>query len=414
MKHRGQRWTNEEINLAKQLYEDGKKMEEISLIVNHTESAINHKLKEIGVQRIKRVDWTEEDCDKLKKLVKQNLSYSEIAKILGKTNRGCQAKAIRLGIKTKECNVWENNTRSDFWSEQEIDNLKKLVIGNKSASEISYELKRSYKSICCKMYELGIMIKDKTDEQKSLYRRVYTVNDDYFENIDSQKKAYWLGWMITDGYVIEKLHTTRGDIKSNRVGLHLQSIDEYVLIDFKNDLNTNFPIKNKRKRTVKEFKNKHTGEIRSINSNESKTLDMTSAKMVQDLSKYGIHQNKTYDVVFPKELKEEFYPGFISGVISGDGSVNIKDNHHKGKIIRVNIAGTENLLKGIKEALVKNIGFNPEKKIMKLNSSKCLYNIELNQTETFALHEWFQKNDVKLMERKQKILEDYINAYNSI
>ena len=29
----------------------------------------------------------------------------------------------------------------------------------------------------------------------------YTVNENYFENIDNEEKAYWLGFLYADGYV---------------------------------------------------------------------------------------------------------------------------------------------------------------------------------------------------------------------
>ena len=131
--------------------------------------------------------------------------------------------------------------------------------------------------------------------------------------------------------------------------------------------------------------------------------------MIQDLAKYGIHQNKTYDISFPELLKSEFYPGFIAGVISGDGCIDIKKNHNKSFILRCSIAGTLDLLQGIREILIKEICFNPEKKISKYESSKCLYRLELNQTETIALYYWLQKNGISLMERKNKLIEGFIN-----
>ena len=41
-----------------------------------------------------------------------------------------------------------------------------------------------------------------TDEQR-LNRRKYNVNDSYFEKIDTEHKAYWLGFIYADGYIIK-------------------------------------------------------------------------------------------------------------------------------------------------------------------------------------------------------------------
>ena len=237
IKNRGDKWSTEEISLMKELYEKGVIIDDIALKVNHTSNAIIKKLKDLGLTGSRRVLWTDEDLDNLRDLFNQELSYSEIAQKLGKTVRACQGKAIKLGLKKKECNVWLNNTRSDFWSDSEISILKKCIDDGLFMSEIVSKIGRSEKSIFNKMAKLGLHLKERTEEEKSLYRRVYSVDDDYFGNIDSQKKAYWLGWFITDGYVITKLNTYRqGNVNVNHLGLHLQKNDLNILEQvFKNN-----------------------------------------------------------------------------------------------------------------------------------------------------------------------------------
>lgn len=407
MKNRGEKWTTEEITLTKDLYLKGVGISEIVSYVNHSESGIQKKIKELGFTN-RRNDWTESDIENLKKLFNKNISYPEIAKELNKTVRACQAKAIRLGLKKKECNTWIDKKRADFWTDKEIENLIFCADNYSSYSEISKIVGRSVKSISCKLSELGKHLKEKTEIEKANYRRAYSVDDNYFETIDSQKKAYWLGWLITDGFITTNLNTKRGNINTNTIGLKLQAKDRYVLEDFKKDLNTDIFIKTIKGRKAFEYTNKITNKTVCIKGGEQAEFRFTSAKMIQSLAKYGIHQNKTYDVVFPKELDSKYYPGFIAGVISGDGCIDIKKNR-KGFILRCTIAGTLDLVQKIREILIKEICFNPEKKISKYESSKCLYRLELNQTETIALYNWLQKNGISLMERKNKLIEEFIN-----
>ncbi|MBO7518451.1 MAG: hypothetical protein J6T31_05010 [Methanobrevibacter sp.] len=407
MNNRGIEWNDNQISQLKALYRKGINIDEISKIINRSKSATSHKLKDLGLTGNRRVLWTNEELNELKDLFNQGLPYSEIAKILNKTVRACQAKAIRLGLKTKECNVWVNNKRADFWTESEIETLKKCVFDGLFMPDILKIINRSEKCIYYKMHELDLHFREKTEIEKANYRRAYSVDDDYFENIDSQKKAYWLGWILTDGYVKTSVNSKRNGLVSvNNIGLHLQKTDLSVLEDFNKDLNSTFPISSRAERTVKTtIANKE----KIINTKESCTLDISSAKMIQDLAKYGIHQNKTYDVVFPEALDSKYYPGFIAGVISGDGCVNIKLNHGKTYILRCMIAGTFDLIDNIKNILVKEIGVNPDKKITKNKGSKCLYTLELNQTETIALYYWLQKNEISLMERKNKLIEEFLN-----
>ncbi|WP_407432576.1 GcrA family cell cycle regulator [Methanobrevibacter sp.] len=406
IKNRGDKWTTEEINLAKELYEKGVIISNIAPRVNHSENAVTKKLKDLKLTGNRRVLWTDKDLDKLRDLFNQGLPYSEIAKKLEKTTRACQGKAIRLGLRTKECNVWINNKRADFWTDSEIETLKKSIADGLFMPDILKIINRSEKCIFNKMHELDLHFRERSEAEKAIYKRVYSVDDDYFENIDSQKKAYWLGWLVTDGYVISVLNTKRGLIKSNKIGLKLVYSDENVILDFNKDLKSTFPIEYLKEKSNLILRNNNLEEIKS---KKQVCLELTSAKMIQDLAKYGIHQNKTYDVVFPKELDSKYYPGFIAGVISGDGCINVKLNHGKTYILRCLIAGTFDLIDNIKNILVKEIGVNPDKKITKNKGSKCLYTLELNQTETIALYNWLQKNGISLMERKNKLIEEFLN-----
>lgn len=401
MKNRGEKWTTEEITLTKDLYRKGVGISEIVSYVNHSESGIQKKIKELGFTN-RRNDWTESDIENLKKLFNKNLSYSEIAKELNKTVRACQAKAIRLGLKKKDCNTWKNNKRADFWTEKDIEKLIYCAENYSSYSEISKIIGRSVKSISCKLSELGKHLKEKTEIEKANYRRSYSVTDDYFETIDSQKKAYWLGWLITDGFITTNLNTNRGLVMSNSIGLKLQEKDSDVLKDMKADLNCSKTI-----RTVKRNKPIIYND-KTIISKTQCELRFTSAKMIQDLARYGIHQNKTYDVTFPKELDSKYYPGFIAGVISGDGCIDIKKNRNT-YILRCTIAGNLDLVQNIHSILVKEIGVNADKKIFRYEHTAQLYRLELNQTETIALYNWLQKNGISLMERKNKLIEEFIN-----
>lgn len=406
MKHRGEVWEESELAQLKALYDSGMKIADISAKIGRSESAISKKIKELyGANR--RNDWTDEEIERLKALHLKGLSYQQIAVELGKTARACQGKAVRIGLKTKDCNVWKDNQRADFWTDTNIERLKELADKGFSANEIAQEIGRSKKSVFYKMGILDIHIKEKSDLEKSNYRRVYSVDDDYFAEIDTQKKAYFLGWIVTDGYVSDVLHSKRGDVNANRISLKLEISDLDVIQEFQKELKTDAPIKYHKARTSKEYENKYTGKKFIVKSHEQCSLEVTSAKMKLDLEKYGVVPHKTYIIGFPENLREEFYHGFIAGVLSGDGSVDIKKNHG-GTILRSSICGTERLLIGIQKILVKNIGFNVEKLPRKSSDSEHLYVLELSQTETLRLYFWLKESGISLMSRKNRIIEKYI------
>lgn len=114
-------------------------------------------------------------------------------------------------------------------------------------------------------------------------------NEDYFENIDSEDKAYWLGWLITDGC-----------INDTSISITLKECDTYILEQFQSDLG----LMNK----IKQFNKKYS------------RLMFWSKKMIEDLAKYGIVPNKTFTIDLPK-IREDLIPSLLRGCVDGDGSI---------------------------------------------------------------------------------------------
>ena len=81
--------------------------------------------------------------------------------------------------------------------------------------------------------------------------RKYNVNHDFFESIDTEEKAYWLGFIGADGCVSER-YNYKGN-KCSTLYVCLQEQDEAVLVALKHHLNAENPIfrritnKNKKK-----------------------------------------------------------------------------------------------------------------------------------------------------------------------
>ncbi len=73
---------------------------------------------------------------------------------------------------------------------------------------------------------------------KKLKVSYLSYNKDFFENIDTEEKAYWLGFMYTDGYV-----TT-----NNRWGVWLSTKDEEHIRKFLKAFNCNVNIKRRQRK----------------------------------------------------------------------------------------------------------------------------------------------------------------------
>jgi hypothetical protein len=136
-----------------------------------------------------------------------------------------------------------------------------------------------------------------------------TYDKNFFEKIDNSIKAYWLGFMYTDGSVST----------NNRWGIELGIKDIGHLNIFLKDLNSNIKIRTR--------KRKSRFEGYEDNIYESCSFTICNAKMYNDLVNCGVKRNKTESLEFPSTniLPKHLYPHFIRGLFDGDGSYVIRN-----------------------------------------------------------------------------------------
>lgn len=148
-------------------------------------------------------------------------------------------------------------------------------------------------------------------------------NERYFEHIDSNDKAYWLGWLITDGC-----------ITNTSISLTIKKEDDYILEQFQADLGLN-------------------GKIKPFNGKYSRFM-FWSRNMVEDLAKYGIVENKTFTVSLP-DINEEFIPSLLRGCIDGDGSISYLE-YGRRKDAELSFTGNEECVNKFSRLLCESTG----------------------------------------------------------
>lgn len=167
----------------------------------------------------------------------------------------------------------------------------------------------------------------------------YTLNENYFNTIDTQDKAYILGLLYADGYV--------GDEHYNNVVLGMKDKD----------------IIEKVAQCIE-----YSGEIRKGNkggfehSTYSYIINISSKTMTDDLRKYGLYPNKSLTMkdfpLIPRALERHF----IRGYFDGDGSVVLSKNssYYKGHgfikkyeypTIHIAFLGTEAFIRRLAEKM---------------------------------------------------------------
>lgn len=175
-----------------------------------------------------------------------------------------------------------------------------------------------------------------TEEQR-LQRRTYNINDNYFNIIDNEHKAYWLGFIYADGYITSV---------EDKVGISLSIEDKNHLEKFKNDINFTGPIC--------DYKAKKGYSDKTIYSR----ILIASKQMKNDLKKLGVLENKTEILTFPNssQVPDKFINDFIRGYIDGDGSITHSHKQLNGKWnCTIKVVGTLNIIQNIQKQFGINV-----------------------------------------------------------
>lgn len=146
--------------------------------------------------------------------------------------------------------------------------------------------------------------------RKYTISRKYKINDNYFEVINTEDKAYWLGFLYADGTIVKQPNRE----KSYTIAITLKETDKYILESFIEKLESDYYL----------WEN-------TINGSNYYRLTIRCMKMAQDLMKHGVVPNKTHVLKFPNsETVPNFLMShFVRGFFDGDGYVGIK-KHKRG------------------------------------------------------------------------------------
>ena len=146
------------------------------------------------------------------------------------------------------------------------------------------------------------------------------IRHDIFSKIETELQAYLLGFYAADGNINEKRKTFR---------IHLQKQDSELVYLYKDIISPDA-------RTFTVDEHKTTGRNgKEITAHESFGVDITSAKICNDLVKLGIGYNKSYSDLHIPEMSEELIRHFIRGYFDGDGCITVWLSQEKGKSDRV-------------------------------------------------------------------------------
>lgn len=258
--------------------------------------------------------------------------------------------------------------------EEELDILQKRKSGIKRKDIIE-----EY-GISNRHYQ-NVIIKNGGELNKRVNK--YSFNEDYFEKIDTEDKAYFLGFIVADGSV-------------NEFRLNISQKEPDILFQFEKFIN------------LKDGVRKHTK--RNIHF-----LNLTSSKLVNDLNNLGIYQNKTMIVKYPN-IPKELEHHFMRGVFDGDGCISIHKRREGSR--DTTDRGQVNICSGSRDFIEKYVDQLNEMCGITKNKIRCprgTYSVidwgSFSDIEKF--YEFFYKDATIYLERKKKTFEVAVSISNS-
>ena len=224
----------------------------------------------------------------------------------------------------------------------------------------------------------------------------YNYNKDYFEKIDTEDKAYWLGFLYADGCINRLYRNEKLSNMNLEIGLCKEDTEH--LNKFSRCIESNVPIKNK----INTYKG---------HKYESSRLIICSKKMCYDLWDKGCTPQKTYTIKFPDNniVPDKFIRDFIRGYFDGDGCIYV--NEKTGRI-EVTITGMFDMLNGISNFLISKKILRVKPKLYKDKRSEANTMYIYGKDSIKEILDYLYKDSNIYLDRKYAKYIEFYNGYD--
>ena len=281
------------------------------------------------------------------------------------TEDACDICKIKIAVYLQQKNIYEA--------------VKYYLETNTTINNVARMYKINNKSIFRRLHELGI----KTKEYKNC-------NENIFDVIDTEEKAYWLGFLYADGCV---------STKGNSIQINISTKDIEHLEKFKSFIGSTNKINIHR---THEFGSKKP-------QNFMCSLNVQNKHMHESLIKNGCIPRKSLILKFPNIQifkSDDLIRHFLRGYCDGDGSFGYYPRHKnqsfKQMNTSLNLVGTKDFLYNVQTYLGKGL------LIRKANCCEKTFRLNYSGTRAeYAINLMYSNSTISL-QRKQLIYDEVI------
>lgn len=359
-------WTTDEEKLIKEHYTN---VDGLAHRLGRSTSSVKHKIYRMGLVQPVIRDWNADEDNHLREIYADlRITNDQLIKIFNRPIGAIQTRAGRLGVGRKKWHAHEDKVLADHYNKKPITDFISLLPG------------RTDQAIQARAFQLGLTLPPKvwTEQEDDILRRTYcvaakeeileklpgrnwqcvisrattlkvgsrrasglahrkyTFDFNYFEVIDTQEKAYWLGFIYADGSLSKIGNSGSLDIKLiSEAKPHLEKFVKCINYD---------------------------GPIHGPDSEDAYDVCLSHPKLIADLINKGVVPRKTWCVRYP-DIPKELNRHFIRGWFDGDGTTGEKLTRYKDKVYTSGVFGgcgaVPEFLQQVMDILCEEVGVEP-------------------------------------------------------
>jgi len=263
--------------------------------------------------------------------------------------------------------------------EQKIEIVEKYKTGNYTCSALSVEYGVLKSSIIRMLRYRNVLIKLPPGGQ-----RKYSLNEDCLDEIDSEEKAYFLGFFYADGC---------NSSERNIITIALEEKDKSILEKFQTIVNSNRPLLY--------IKSKEFGTKKQYTRRPQWVFTVSSKKMSSKLTELGCPKAKSLILKFPSssQVPDKLLKDWLRGFWDGDGTFTFtKNKSNVGGYLSASIATSLDVCENLKIFLEKKLHITSS--ISPLKNTK-VYLFRIGKTcDSIKFLNWLYENQSICLERK--------------
>lgn len=321
--------------------------------------------------------------------------------IVNEYDRGATIKDIRIKYKKANASITKILKKYNVQIRNRFDYVRKFT-NEEEGSICSDYLAGISTPLLCKKYACNVeyirevLIRGdiKRRPLSDAIRKYKFLDEHFFDQIDTEAKAYFLGLLWTDGCNYIRIKNKNNHI--NWIVISLQERDKHILETFCNFIYGNSLVL--RKKVTK----------KDCNRQDQWGLRIPSRHISEKLLSYGMSPRKSFVVNMPScHIPDNLFHHFIRGCWDGDGSIyfNTNSNHYGCSFI-----GSVPMVNSMCKYLLEKIGIKFSIENLKQYSQPmATIKIHSNNISKKFLT-WLYKDSTIYLNRKHELYQKIIST----